>query len=184
MKIQSFTRRTAAVLCVAALPLLFAPLGCKREKKAPVQATVEEPARMASTVHAADPKTASQLVSGFYDVEQNAWRWAQKKFSVILRPPVGAAQRGATLTLKFAVPDVVFAKLKDLSVTATVNGSALPPQTFTKAGEFTYSREVAPNLLTGDSVRVDFALDKAIAPSGNDARELGVVFLSAGLELK
>jgi hypothetical protein len=33
-------------------------------------------------------------------------------------------------------------------------------------------------------VRVDFQLDKSIPPSGADLRDLGVVVLSAGLELK
>jgi hypothetical protein len=139
---------------------------------------------MASMIHTSDPKTATQLVSGFYDVEQNAWRWAQKKFSVVLRPPLGAAQSGATLNLKFTIPDVVISKLQNITITGAVNGSPLPPQTYDKAGEFTYSRDVAPNLLTGESVRVDFALDKAIAPSEADARELGVVVLSVGLERK
>ena len=184
MRTQLFPRRAAAVLCLAALPLLFAPLGCKRSKKVQVKATEEEPARMASMIHTSDPRTAGQLVSGFYDVEQNAWRWAQKKFSVLLRPPIGAAQRGATLNLKFTIPDVVIEKLKSLTISAMVNGSALPPQTFSKPGEYTYSGDVAPNLLTGDTVRVDFALDKAIAPSDADQRELGIVVLSAGLELK
>jgi hypothetical protein len=38
--------------------------------------------------------------------------------------------------------------------------------------------------LTGESVRIDFKLDKAIAPSESDLRELGVVAHSIGLELK
>jgi hypothetical protein len=33
-------------------------------------------------------------------------------------------------------------------------------------------------------VRVDFQLDKSMPPSGADARDLGVVVLSAGVELK
>ena len=66
----------------------------------------------------------------------------------------------------------------------TVNGSALAPETYSKEGEFTYSREVAPNLLTGDAARVDFTLDKALAPSEADQRELGIVVNSVGLEPK
>jgi hypothetical protein len=177
-------RRTRLVLCLAALPLLLAPLGCRRSRKVKVQATEEEAPRMASIIHMSDPKTASQLVSGFYDVEQNAWRWAQKRFSVVLRPPTGAAQRGAALNLRFTVPDVVITRLQSVTISASVNGSPLPPETYSKPGEFTYSRDVPPNLLTGESVRVDFTLDKAMAPSEADQRELGVVVLSVGLELK
>jgi hypothetical protein len=43
---------------------------------------------------------------------------------------------------------------------------------------------VAPALLAGESVHVDFQLDKSMPPSGADLRDLGVVVLSAGLGLK
>ncbi len=178
------TRRAAALFCLAALPFLFAPFGCKRQRKVQVKTTEEEAPRMASMIHMSDPKTASQLVSGFYDVEQNAWRWAQRRFSVVLRTPIGAAQKGATLNLKFTIPDVIIAKLGSVTVAATVNGSALPPEKYDKPGEFSYSRDVPSNLLTGESARVDFTLDKAMAPSDSDQRELGVVVLSVGLEMK
>ncbi len=184
MKSLMLTRRTALILCLAALPLLVAPLGCKRQRKVKVQQTEEEPPRLASMVHVSDPRSEGQLVSGFYTVEQNAWRWAQKKFSVILRAPLGGAQRGATLNLKFTIPDVITQKLGKITLSASVNGSPLKPDTYDKPGEYTYSRDVAPNLLTGDTVRVDFAVDKAIEPSEADARELAVVVLSVGLELK
>jgi hypothetical protein len=183
MKMKNASRRRALVLCLAALPLLLAPLACKRSKKVKVQ-TEEEAPRMASLIQMADARSAGQLVSGFYDVEQNAWRWAQKRFSVVLRPPLGAAQKGATLTLRFTVPEVIISKLQGVTLTATVNGSALAPETYSKAGDYTYSRDVASNLLTGDSARVDFALDKALAPSEADQRELAVVVLGVGLEPK
>jgi len=186
MKSTLLNRRAAFRLAAAALTaaLAFAPLGCKRERKVKVQATEEEAPRLASMIHMSDPKAGGQLVSGFYDVEQNAWRWAQKRFSVVLRPPAGAAQRGAVLNLKFAIPDAVISKLQSETVSASVNGSPLPPETYSKAGEFTYGKDVPSNLLTGESVRVDFTLDKAIAPSASDQRELGVVVLSVGLEAK
>jgi hypothetical protein len=172
------------MLCLAVLPLVFAPLACRRSRKVQVRATEEEAPRMASIIHMSDPKTATQLVSGFYDVEQNAWRWAQKRFSVVLRPPLGSPQRGAALNLKFTVPDVTISRLQKVTLSAAVNSSPLAPETYSKPGEYTYSRDVPPNLLTGEAARIDFTLDKAMAPSDADQRELGVVVLSVGLELK
>jgi hypothetical protein len=185
MKNYMMTGRTLR-LCLPVLvaTLAFAPLGCKRSKKVKVQQTEEEAPRLASIVHTSDPKAASQLAGGFYDVENNSWRWTQRAFAVVLRPPASSAQRGATLKFKFTIPDVVIAKLKDVTVNASLNGNALPPETCKTAGEYTYSRDVAPALLTGESVRIDFKLDKAIAPSESDLRELGVVAHSIGLELK
>ena len=131
-----------------------------------------------------DPKTATQLISGFYGIEQNAWRWTARRFTLVLRPPLGAAQKGATLQLRLTVPSVIVEKLKTIALSATIDGASFPPETYTQAGDYTYTRDVAPALLAGQSVRVDFQLDKSIPPAGADLRDLGLVVLSAGLESK
>ena len=171
--------------CCSALlvTLALAPLGCKR-KQAVVQTAGNEAPRMASTIHMGDPKTGTQLISGFYGIEQNAWRWTGRRFSLALAPPLGAAQRGGTLQLRLTVPPVIIEKLKTITLSATIGGSALAPETYTQPGDYTYTREVAPALLGGEAVRVDFQLDKSMPPSGADLRDLGVVVLRAGLELK
>jgi hypothetical protein len=160
------------------LTLAFAPLACKRQQAG------QGASAMASTIHMGDPQTAPQLVSGFYGIEQNAWRWTGRRFSLVLRPPLGASQKGATLQLRLTVPPVTVEKLKTVSLSAAIGGSALAPETYTQAGDYTYTREVAPALLAGQSVRVDFQLDQSIPPSGADLRDLGLVVLSAGLESK
>ena len=123
-------------------------------------------------------------MSGFYEVEQNSWRWTKRSFSVRLRPPVDSERNGATLTLKFVIPDVILERLKSLTLTASVNGASLPPETYSKAGEQVYAREVPGKSLTGKLVTVDFTLDKALQPSPSEQRELGVVVSSIGLEPK
>ena len=174
-------RPMAAAILIAGLA--FAPLACKRHPRVTVQ-TEEEGPLLATIVHVADPRASAQLLSGFYGVEQNSWRWTAGKFSVVLRPPRTAAAKGATLQLKFTVPEVVIAKLKAMSLSASVNGIPLSPESYTLPGEFTYTRDVAANLLAGESAKVDFSLDKTMPPSGSDERELGVVVSSVGLEPK
>jgi hypothetical protein len=39
-------------------------------------------------------------------------------------------------------------------------------------------------LIQGNAVRVEFHLDKSMPPAGGDARELGIVARSVGLESK
>jgi hypothetical protein len=177
-------RRLALGWCCSLLlvTLAFAPLGCKRKKS--VVQSAGEPPTMASTVHMGDPRIGNQLVSGFYGIEQNAWRWTGRRFSLVLRPPSGASQKGATLRLRLSVPPVIVEKLKTITLSATIGGSALAPETYTQAGDYAYTRDVAPALLAGQSVRVDFQLDKSIPPAGADLRDLGLVVLSAGLESK
>lgn len=176
-------RRPAMAAAILALSLTFAPMGCKRRRRVTV-ATVEEASALASVVATADPHAAAQLVSGFYGVEQNSWRWTAGRFSVLLRPPRSAATNGAVLQLKFTIPDVAISKMKNVSLSAYVNGTALAPETYKQAGQFIYSRDVPANLLTGDVARVDFSLDKTMPPTAADRRELGVVATMVGLQPK
>ncbi len=164
--------------------LIAAVPGCKRQKKARVETIEESGPQLTSVINMADPHQSVQLLKGFYDIEQNAWRWTMGKFSVTLRPPLSAPQKGATLQVKFAVPDPVIARLKSFTLTANVNGTAVPGETFSKAGEHTYSKDVPASAFGPDAITVEFALDKFLAPGTVDQRELGIVVSSIGFEPK
>ena len=138
---------------------------------------------LASVIRMNDPNASAQLPSGFYGVENNTWRWTAGKFSAVLRPPPAAAQNGATLTLAFTIPDGVIEKLKNITLTASVNGMALQSIKYEKPGPDAYTVGIPAALLAGDSVRIDFALDKSVPP-GVDKRELGIVASSVGLSPK
>lgn len=181
MYISNLSWRGPAVAALA-LSMSLMATGCKRHR-APVR-TVEEAPPLASVVATADPHAVTQLLAGFYGVESNSWRWTAGKFSVLLRPPRGADTKGATLQFKFTVPEVAVARLKPLTLSAYVNGTPLAPETYNKAGDFIYSKDVPANLLAGESARVDFSLDKTFQPSGADHRELGVVALMVGFQGK
>ncbi|MCX6629101.1 MAG: hypothetical protein NTW28_15900 [Candidatus Solibacter sp.] len=102
-----FERRAAVRLCCSLMlmALLLAPTGCKK-KKVRVGATDEETPKMQSVLQMGDPKVEPQLVKGFHGVEAGAWRWTEKQFTVALRPPFGAGQKGAKLTVRLTVPPV------------------------------------------------------------------------------
>jgi hypothetical protein len=112
------------------------------------------------------------------------WRWTKQQFSVALAPPPGAAQKGAWLRVRVTVPDALIAKEGTVTLAANIAGQNLPPETYSAAGTYTYERDVPASLLQGESARLDFALDKVMAPAGGDLRDLGIVALSAGLEPK
>src|SRR5262249_22572641 len=179
MQANSLTRRAA--IGPAAWLLLAA---CKRRQKIRVEQTEEEGASLASVIHMSDPKTAAQLLKGFHGIEEGAWRWTTGSFSVALRPPRGAAAKGATLHFRFALPDAVLLKLKTVSLSATVNGTNLSPETYTQTREFDYSREISPSILAGDIVNVEFHMDRFIPAGLVEERELGVIASSVGLEPK
>jgi hypothetical protein len=161
--------------------LVLAPAACKR-RKVRVGGTDEETPRMMSTLNMGDPKVAPQLVKGLHGIEAGAWRWTAKEFAVALHPPFGAAQKGAKLTVKLTVPPVTIEKLKTVSLAANAGGTALPPETYTTAGDYFFVRDLPAGILGGETLRVDFLLDKAMEPSGADIRELGIIVFSIGLE--
>ena len=174
----------AALFAAVAL----APVGCNRAgHKVTVKETVEEAPGMTGTamvIDMGDPKLERQLVDGFYAIEANSWRWTAKDFAVSLRPPAGSAAQGATLIFALSIPQATIDRLKSITLSAFVNGTALAPETYAHDGQYEYKRGVPPNLLKGRAVRVEFHLDKAMPPAGGDARELGVVARSVGLESK
>jgi hypothetical protein len=162
-------------------------VGCSNDKRVPVKETVEEAPtapKLLSAINMGDPKAEKQLLSGLYAIEANAWRWTAKDFSVALRPPTGSAAQGATLDFALSVPEAAIDKLHGITLSATVNGTALAPETYSHEGGAEYKRELAPNLLAGDLVRIDFHLDKAMPPANGDMRQLGVVARSVALEAK
>lgn len=159
--------------------------GCKqREKKIRLQQTDEDAATLASMIHMGDPRTAPQLLTGFYEIESNSWRWTMGKFAVALRPPRNAAIRGATLRFKFVIPEPVMEKVKKMTLTAAVTGAPLKPQTYTQSGEAEYSRDVDAKLLAGEAVNVEFSLDNFLPAGAIEQRELGVIATSVGFEAK
>lgn len=174
-------RRNLATVLVVCLLLT----GCKhRDRKIRVQQTEEDGVAMASVISLGDPRAAPQLLKGFYGIEEKAWRWTMGQFSVALRPPRNAALNGAVLHFKFVLPEAVLSKVKTVSLSASVNGTALSPETYTQSGEFDYSRDVDAKLLTGDAVNVDFTLDKFLPAGTVETRELGVIATSVGFEAK
>ena len=168
-------------LLIAAL-LLAAP-ACKRDQVKRVDTVMveEQGPGLASSFRMGDSTMAKQLAGGFYDIESGAWRWTMQKFAVTLGPPPHAPQKGAVLELHLTVPQSSIQKLGSVTLSASIGGTALAPETYTQPGEHVYRRDVAANLLAGDAVRVDFELDKVVPPGDIDKRELGVVASSVGL---
>jgi hypothetical protein len=151
--------------------------------------TVARPAAGASSapvssLKMSDPAASQQLGKGFYGLEGGAWRWTAREFTATLHPPAGAAQRGGTVTLSISIPPVVIEKLSAVTLTASVAGTKLKSETYSKPASYTFSADVPAALLSKDTVNVDFSLDKALPPGATDTRELGVIATAVGLEAK
>jgi hypothetical protein len=171
-------KRAAAL---AALLALACGAGCKRVRHPNPDATLEEPAELEPWIYTADPRAATQLLDGWHGVEGGAWRWTMKRFSLSLRPPAGAARKGAVLEMNFSLPEAAFAKTGGTEIAARAGGTALKPFAVKRAGEHVYEAAVPASAMQGEGVIVEFELTRAAAPGVLDARELGLVVSRVGL---
>jgi FkbM family methyltransferase len=127
-----------------------------------------------SMVKMSDPATAPQLLKGFGGLESNTWRWTAKTFDIALHPPDGAPSTGATLVGKFIFPGVAFHQLKQVRLSAKIDGVELPAATFASEGEHEYRARIPARMLQSNPVEIDFALDKSLKD------DLGLIALSIG----
>ena len=137
----------------------------------------------ASTINVANPATVSQLVAGFYDLEDGKWRWTAKKFIVSLAPPGDADDKGAKLLLQFYLPETQIQALGPMTLSADVDSHVLAPETYSKGGQYTYARDVPTDSLRSNLVPILFRFDKAVAPSTADSRELASIVSNVSLQV-
>jgi hypothetical protein len=99
-----------------------------------------------------------RLLSGWHEIENNAWRWTKREFEAV----IDNAGDATTLELRFRSPG-------DVTVQAELNGTQLPSLTFPGAGDHTY-RQPATGAARRNHIRV--TLSRAMDIGG---RELGVI---------
>jgi hypothetical protein len=86
--------------------------------------------------------------------------------------------------LKFTLPQPVIDNVKSTTITASIQNTPVGSQTYSKAGEQTFAADVPATLLKGDAATVEYTMDRFLAAGTVDGRELGIVFVSVGLEAK
>jgi hypothetical protein len=166
-------------LTLILISVLLAGAGCKRRQR-----TAGQTQLLASTIYASDPNAAVHFAKGFYEVEQNAWRWTGKEFAVDLSAPLHSNEKGAQLVMKLTIPDASIQKLASIQLSASIQSYKFEPQTYTKSGQYTYTRDVPADKLQSGVVRIDFAVDHTLPPTENDIRELGIIVSEVGLVAK
>jgi hypothetical protein len=80
------------------------------------------------------------------------------------------------------VPEVVIQKLGSLTLTGRFDGHPLTASTVSHAGQFVFRSSLNDGWIAKGIAQVDFQLDKAMAPSASDGRELGVAVTGISIE--
>lgn len=167
----TLARTWIRVCSLPAVLSLVSALGCHK-KVAP----------LVSDLHFSDKNSERQLISGFYALEGDGWRWTKHRFAAVLAVPPGSQIAGATLELRLYIPDSQIDDLGPMTLTADVKDTSLAPETFAKPGSYTYTRTLSPELLNEPVLPIVFNLDKALEPRNSDIRELGAVISEISLK--
>lgn len=86
--------------------------------------------------------------------------------------------------MKIMIPDSEIQKLSSVQLSASIQGDPLAAETYSKAGQYTYTRDVPADKLRGHLVRIDFSVDHTLPPSASEQRELGIIVSEVGLVAK
>jgi hypothetical protein len=78
----------------------------------------------------------------------------------------------------------VIQQVKETRLTASLGKAELGTETYSSAGEYTFTVDVPAAALGDEAVTVDFALDRFLPPGAVDTRELGLIVSSIGLETR
>jgi hypothetical protein len=170
--------------------LLSAGTGCSATRRRTAQpemisnedATQIQPVVRTPSFTMHDMDVTGQLVSGFYQVESNKWRWTAGDFSIVLATPPRAATHGANLVFAFYIPDAILRRTGPLTLFVYIDQTEAGRTTYKTAGAQRFSAIIPPQLLRQSPVAIDFHLDRSVPKGVLDSRELGFIAESISLE--
>lgn len=122
------------------------------------------------------------LTEGFFEHEVGTpWRWSAPQFTVAFPYAVEPSPRH--LLLEFAISDTQLAAVKEIEISGTINGQAIPPQRYNTAGKHQYRGEVPwANISDKTSLTVTISANPPFLPGGADRRSLGLIVSSVRFE--
>jgi len=168
-----------AVLFVDAAPGLRAGWGeLVLDSNQPAPQLVWPKPELLSYLNLGDIRSRPQLVSGWYAIEDGAWRWMAPAAEATLQPPPdGPAQFELQL---FFPPDFMRRAGSPVTVSVMLNGKPFTTAVYSEPGGHRLANAVPRELLTWPATSVSIRVNPAMPPTGSDQRELGAVVQGLG----
>lgn len=131
-----------------------------------------------SYLNLGDIRSRPQLVSGWYAIEDGAWRWMAPEAEATLRPPLdGPVQFELQL---FFPPDFMRRAGSPVTVSVMLDGKPFTKAIYYEPGGHRLAKLVPRELLTWPTTSVSISVNPAMPPTGSDQRELGAVVQGLG----
>jgi len=140
------------------------------------------PPEILSYLHLGDIRSRAQLVSGWYAIEDGAWRWMAPEAEATLGPlPSQAVQFELQL---FFPPDFMQRAGSPVTVSVALNGKPFTKAIYFDPGGHALAKRVPPELvgelLTWPVTRVSIRVNPYVPPTATDQRALGAVVQGLG----
>lgn len=183
MRIHNFLTVSLVSLTLVLLTLA----GCSRSttpsnETGPSAAAAPSPApgTELSYINTGDVRTKPQLLSGWYAIEEGAWRWTAKEAQAVLATP---QQSPVNFELRLFLPE---AHVKQAGgpviVSVLLDGNLFAEETYARGGGHTILKPVPAGSLPNPTTKVSFRLNRAVGPTAVDRRELGMVVQGFGFQ--
>ncbi|HUI56950.1 MAG TPA: hypothetical protein VLY04_18370 [Bryobacteraceae bacterium] len=131
-----------------------------------------------SFLNLGDLRSRPQLRSGWYGIEDGAWRWMAKEAEAVLRVPAGPPPMFEMQL--FFPPDFMQRAGGPVTVSVLLDGRPFAQETYPQPGGYHLLKPIRPNLLAAPATLVTIRLNRAIPPGDADRRELGAVVQGLG----
>ncbi len=144
-------------------------LGCLEDSD-PVRGEADERIFLLAKSRVRHPELHVRSLDGWYEAEQDAFRWTAKRFSLEAALPISEPSR--EFALRFFVPEVV-AAAGPLRMTCSIAGQPAGAISCESADELEFRGRFPSQTPAGATLRLDFTVESRFAASGDD-RELGI----------
>jgi tRNA (mo5U34)-methyltransferase len=118
------------------------------------------------------PDLQVRAVAGWHEVEQDAWRWTMKRFSLEVVLPKDQPAR--EFALKFTVPEVVISSSPTVRVKCSIGGDSAGAITCDSPGTIEFRGVFPESALRKPEIALDFAVESSFTSPG-DEREVGIL---------
>jgi hypothetical protein len=135
-------------------------------------------AGLRSYLNLADIRTKSQLIDGWYSLEDGAWRWMSGRAEAVLAAPQKCPVRFEMQV--YFPPDHMRRAGGPVTVSVLINCRSLGQQTYSEPGGYRLEFAVPAQTIGDRTAQVSIRCSRAVAPSKTDLRELGAVVSALG----
>ena len=146
-------------------------LGCQSDSD-PIHPQADERMFVLLKSRVRYPELQIRPLDGWYEPEEDAWRWTAKRFSLEVVLPL--EQPVAGFALSISVPEVLVADTQRITVSCRIGGEAAGSIAYDAPGKSEFTGQFPPFAAHEPILRLDFAVDSSFCLSSGDPRELGI----------